>query len=287
MKLEWFELRPHEGEGDDTDTILDHIHEFVLYVGRESHNVRIHIRTYSRYRVLLDSLGRVESIPNVSPNMSLPVLYRYQTARHTALPVAPSDASRVSIYRILADAISDDATLMISARRATIYPRMSGYIQSQERGLPAEGILSVIYRFLGSKSIPGPSHIRNAARARKKADSRHLFRCNIIIGAASFTDVLALESVFPTMAFVRKKIRPRALSGYVKRGPGEPLLGGSNAPILSDTEIKSFVSLPDDADMASVPLNMGLPKAHSGGRRINAADIADINIDDIADDIDT
>lgn len=283
MKLRWFELRPHEGSGDDTDTILDHIHEFVLYMGRESHSVRIHIRTHRRYSVLLDSLGRVESIPDASPNMGWPLSYRYQTMRHTALPVAPSDTSRVSIYRILADAISEDASLMISARRATLFPRMSGYIQSQERGLPADGMLATIYRLTGSRSTPGPSHIRNAARARKKADSRHLFRCSIVIGAASLTDVLALESVFPTMAFARKKIRPKAVSKLIRQGPAEPFLGGSKAPILSDTEIKSFISLPDDADVASVPLHMGLPKAHSGGRRISAADIADINIDDIDD----
>lgn len=281
LKLEWYELCPHEGVGDDTDTILDHIHEFVLHVGRRSHGVRIHIRTHSRYRVLLDSLGRVESIPDRIPEIGWPVSYRYQTARHTALPVAPSNATKVSIYRILADAVSEDASLTISARRAILHPRISRYIQSQERGLPADGMLAMIYRLAGSRSAPGPSHIRNAGRARKKADSRHLFRCNVIIGAASYTDVLALESVFPTMAFVRRKIRPKTVPRLIRQGPGEPILGGSRAPILSDAEIKSFVSLPDDTDMASVPLNMGLPKAHSGGRRIDAADIADINIDDV------
>ena len=283
MKLEWFELRPHEGAGDDTDTILDHVHEFVLHMGRESHGVRIHIRAHRRYSVLLDSLGRVESIPDASPKIGWPLLYRYQTIRHTALPVAPPDTSRVSIYRILADAISEDASLIMSARRVTLCPRISGYIKSQERGLPADGMMAAIYRLMGSRSTPGPSHIRNAARARKKADSRHLFCCNVIIGGASFTDVLALESVFPTMAFARKRMRPRAVSKIIRRGPSEPFFGGSKTPILSDTEIKSFVSLPDDADVASVPLHMGLPKAHSGGRRISAADIADINIDDVDD----
>lgn len=286
MKLEWFELRPHEGVGDDIDTILDHIHEFVLYLGRESHGIRIHIRTHRRYSVLLDSLERLESIPDTPPKIGWPILYRYQTIRHTALPVAPSDAARVSVYRILADAISEDASLIISARRSTLHPRISGYIRSQKRGIPSDGIVAMMYRMMGSRYTPGPSHIRNAACARKKADSRHLFRCSVIIGAASLTDVLALESVFPTMAFVRKKMRPKAISKLIRQGPAEPFLGGSKSPILSDTEIKSFISLPDDADMASVPLHMGLPKAHSGGRRIMAADIADINIDDVADDTD-
>ena len=283
--LSWYGLLPYPAADggsrpDDLEMIMDHIPEFVLAVSWDGAMVHIHIRVRPSHLPLLESLPRVEPAASGSPRMDgFAICHRYRTARHCALPVSSGDTTRPSVYRLLGDSAGGAACLVVSARRAASHPRISGYIRSLERGQSPDGLSGAISRILGGSGKPGPAQLRNIQAARQKAASRHLFRCEIVVAAEDTAGAAAVEAIFPSMSLARAgRPNPRRLDAILARGPAEPLLGGSRRPILSDTEISSFVGLPDEADMASVPMEFGRMGAHSGGERADAAGATSIDI---------
>ncbi len=108
--------------------------------------------------------------------------------------------------------------------------------------------ISGILGWPSSTAKPGPTRALNIQMARQKAASRHLFRCEVVAAVSA-------------------------------RGPGRPWLGGSRDPVLSDTELGSFMGLPNEADMAAVPLEPGRMGARSGGDRVDAPDATTIDIE--------
>lgn len=287
--LEWYELRPYPAAGggehpDDLAMVMDHVPEFVLVASRDGRKVRAHIRVRPAHLPLLDGLPRMEPIRARPPRLEGFVLcHRYRTARHCALPISPGDASRPSIYRLLGDSAEGAAYLMVSARRAASDARISGYIRSLERGRPPDGLGHIMSGILGGSSSPakpGPVRARNLQMARQKAASRHLFRCEVVAAAERPSGLEAVEAAFPSMSLRRSsRVAPKRLADISARGPGRPWWGGSHHPILSDTEILSFMGLPDEADMASVPMEPGRMGARSGGERVDAPGATTIDIE--------
>ena len=285
--LEWYELRPYPAAGggdhpDDLAVVMDHIPEFVLVASKDGRKVRVHIRVRPAHLPLLESLPRMEPVRSGAPRLEGFVLcHRYRTLRHCALPVSPKDASRPSIYRLLGDSAEGSAYLMVSARRAASDPRISGYIRSLERGRPPDGLSGMISRLLGGPpGKPGPAQTRSLQMARQKAASRHLFRCEVVAAADHPSGLAAVEAAFPSMSLRRAaRMTPKRLAAVSARGPGQPWLGGSRDPILSDAELGSFMGLPDEADMASVPMELGRMGARSGGERTEAPGATTIDIE--------
>lgn len=136
--------------------------------------------------------------------------------------------------------------------------------------------MAVIHR----QARPGPTRALNIQMARQKAASRHLFRCEVVAAAEHPAGLEAVEAAFPTMSLRRSSgMTPGKLAAVSARGPGRPWLGGSRDPILSDTELGSFMGLPNEADMAAVPLEPGRMGARSGGDRVDAPDATTIDIE--------
>ena len=287
--LVWCELRPYPAAGlgehpDDLAVVMDHIPEFVLVASRDSQRVRVHIRARPAHLPLLEGLPRMEPVRSGPPRLEgFDLCHRYATVRHCALPISPGDATRPSIYRLLGDSVEGAAYLMVSARRATTDARISGYIRSLERGRPPDGLAGAISGILGwpsSPAKPGPTRALNIQMARQKAASRHLFRCEVVAAAEHPAGLEAVEAAFPTMSLRRSSgMTPGRLAAVSARGPGRPWLGGSRDPVLSDTELGSFMGLPNEADMAAVPLEPGRMGARSGGDRVDAPDATTIDIE--------
>ena len=287
--LVWCELRPYPAAGlgehpDDLAVVMDHIPEFVLVASRDGQRVRVHIRARPAHLPLLEGLPRMEPVRSGPPRLEgFDLCHRYATVRHCALPISPGDATRPSIYRLLGDSVEGAAYLMVSARRATTDARISGYIRSLERGRPPDGLAGAISGILGwpsSTAKPGPTRALNIQMARQKAASRHLFRCEVVAAAEHPSGLEAVEAAFPTMSLRRSSgMTPGRLAAVSARGPGRPWLGGSRDPVLSDTELGSFMGLPNEADMAAVPLEPGRMGARSGGDRVDAPDATTIDIE--------
>lgn len=285
--LEWYELRPYPAAGvgehpDDLAVVMDHVPEFVLVASKDDRKVRVHIRVRPAHLPLLEGLPRMEPVRTGPPRLEgYPLCHRYVTVRHCALPISPRDASRPSIYRLLGDSAEGAAYLMVSARRAASHPRISGYIRSLERGRPPDGVAGMVSGILGGPSgRPGPAQARNLQMAREKAASRHLFRCEVVATADHPAGLAAVEAAFPSMSLRRAaRMTGRRLAAVSARGPGQPWFGGSRDPILSDMELGSFMGLPDEVDMAAVPLEPGRMGAHSGGERVEAPGATAIDIE--------
>lgn len=279
--LQWNELRPYPpGSPGGLAVLMDHIPEFVLVVSRQGGRITIHARVAKKHVPLLCLLEGVEPVPSGPPRTSgFPFCRTYSTMRHTALPVSPRGTTRASIYRLLADSVGGDAYVMVSAKKAARHPQVSGYIRRTERGYPPDAFWGTLAEFAGISSKPGPAASRNLREAREKAASRHLFRCHIVVAAGSVRDGAAIESVFPSMSLKRAASPSRRrLDALSSRGPGMPALGGDRSPVLSDEEILSFLSLPDNEDMAAVPMNFGMMESRSGGERAEPADATSIDI---------
>ena len=281
-RMKWYELCPYMGQSRSTDmeTILDHMPEFVLVIAKDVSRVRVHIRAPPERLPLLDSLKMAEPVESEPPTLyGYTHTYRYETVRHCALPVAPKDAVRSSIYQIMGNSVTDSAYLMISLKKATYFPQISQYVERLQAGR-SPGVSGLISEFVGSRGKPGPTKLSRIALAREKAASRHLFRAHIVVAAGAIRDMEAIESVFPSAAF-KQASSPRKtdIERISLRGPGQPILGGSHSPILSDSEILSFVCLPDEDDMAAAPMNFGRMPSHSGGERLKEYGATRINIE--------
>ena len=278
---DWYELRPYPGDEstDDFGAILDHIPEFVFVVSVRDGRLAIHMGTSARYLPLLESLGCTEPVPSGPPALhGHAVSYRYRSARHCALPVGSVGTS--PIFRIMGDSVAGSAYLMVWCRRRAAHPRISQYIRRTERGQAADGLSGLMCGMWGSSSKPGPTHIRNAKLAREKAASRHLFACHVVAAAGSMEDLRAVESSFPSMSLRRHSKADNKHIDRVSSGRARiPWLGSSRVPILSDVELRLFVRLPDESDMASVPMNVGRMVSRSGGERVEGGDATTIDIE--------
>ena len=281
-KLKWYELCPYMSPDKSTDmeTILDHIPEFVMVISKYKKRVHIHIRAPKERLPLLDSLNAAEPIRSKPPQLyNYKHAHRYITTDHCALPITPKDTRRTSIYRVMGNSVLDSAYLLVSLKKAAYHPQISQYIRRLQVAR-SPGISGTISEFIGTKGKPSPNQLQKIALAQKKASSRHLFRAHIIVAASSIRDAVAIESVFPSMSF-RRTSSPNSkdIARISSRGPGQPILGGSHSPILSDTELLSFVDLPETSDMSSVPMNFGRMPSHSGGEQIDTTDATSIDIE--------
>lgn len=278
---DWYELRPYPGDAgtDDFGAILDHVPEFVFVVSVRDGRLFTHMGTSARYLPLLESLGCTEPVPSGPPALhGHAVSYRYRSARHCALPVGSAGTS--PIFRIMGDSVAGSAYLMIWCRRRAGHPRISQYIRRTERGQAADGLSGLMCGMWGGASKPGPSHMRNAKLAREKAASRHLFACHVVAAAGSMDDLRAVESSFPSMSLRRHSKADARHIDRVSSGMARiPWLGGSRVPILSDVELRLFVRLPDESDMASVPMNVGRMVSRSGGERVEGGGATTIDIE--------
>lgn len=278
---DWYELRPYPGDegSDDFGSILDHIPEFVFVVSVRDGRLATHMRTAAKYLPLLESLGRTEPVPSGPPALhGHAVSHRYRSARHCALPVGDAGAS--PIFRIMGDSVAGSAYLMVWCRRRASHPRISQYIRRTERGQAADGLAGLMCGVWGGASKPGPAQTRNAKLAREKAASRHLFACHVVAAADSMDGLRAVESSFPSMSLRRHTRADAKHIDSVSSGMARiPWLGGSRLPILSDTELRLFVRLPDEGDMASVPMNMGRMVSRSGGERMEGGGATTIDIE--------
>ena len=284
---DWYELRPYPGDAkaDDFGAILDHVPEFVFVISRRDGRVAMHIRTSGRHLPLLESLGCTEPVPSGSPKLSgYRTSYRYKTARHCALPVGTADAPS-PIFRIMGDSVGGGAYVMVWCRRAASHGIMSHYIRRAQRGQPADGLAGLVCGITGGASRPGPAHIRNAKLAAEKAASRRLFACMAVAAADEPADLLAVESSFPAMSLRRaSKADAKHVEAVAEGRARRPIFGRSRQPILSGTELRNFVRLPDESDMASVSMNIGKMTSRSGGERVEASDATTIDIERRGDD---
>ena len=280
--IKWYELRPYPGEEDTDDfgTIIDHIPRFACVISKHQGYLAIHLGALRRHLPLLESLSCTEPVPSRPPRLhGYHVSYQYGTMRHCALPVGSVD-SPSPIFRIMADSVAGSAYLMVWCQRAAFHPRISHYIRMTERGQAADGMAGLISKMWGSPSRPGPSHMRNLKLAREKAAARHLFACRIVAAAHHVKDLSAIESSFPSMSLRRtSKASVRHIDAVSSGRKGIPFWGGSRLPILSDAELRLFIRLPDEKDMASVPINVGRMSSHSGGERMDVEGATTIDIE--------
>ena len=279
---DWYELRPYPGDegADDFGAILDHIPEFVFVISVRDGRLATHMRTSARHLPLLESLGCTEPVPSDSPALhGHAASYRYRSVRHCALPVGDADAAS-PIFRIMGDSVAGSAYLMVWCRRRASHPRISQYIRRTERGQAADGLAGLMSGMWGGASKPGPTQTHNARLAREKAASRHLFACDVVAAADSMDDLRAVESSFPSMSLRRHSKADTRHIDLVSSGRAPiPWWGGSRMPILSDVELRLFVRLPDENDMASVPMNAGRMVSRSGGERVEGGGATTIDIE--------
>ncbi|ABK77322.1 hypothetical protein CENSYa_0689 [Cenarchaeum symbiosum A] len=275
MKHSWNELRPFRvGEdsrvsrGDaNMHRILDHIERFLLVISRDSGGkVRVHIRAGPRHRSTLDGLEGMEAVPCKSFDFAGYTVYsRYSLRRHCSVPIAHREAQRTSLYRTLGLGVPSPAYLAIYARKMDTSSAITAYIRCIERGLPPEGIL----RHISAGSARAKVSSRGRARikdAQEKLAGRLLF-CKMSTGASSASEEGAIQGVLPARAFAAKRSGYRAVSGAHSGRLSPPWLGGSKSIILSDVELLSFLSMPDDSDMENINFEFGRLQSGSAGLR--------------------
>jgi len=261
----WFELRPHGAvqEHNPLRDAMDHLPCFLMFVHRDDQSrICIRIRVQEILTSSLDVVPGIEVRVSGEPDMYRYDAYeRYTLARHCAIPIADEHTMRRSIYHILDTQVSAPAFFVMNAKMTRSKSRIYQYVQSLERGRAPEGILGALSQFQGTKK-PGASYAEKIRLAKSKAAKRHLFECELISGAMNRQDLYAVRSVFPARAFAAKKIGRKSAIKRCMGAPSAPLIGASRHPLLSDTEILSFLGLPDGSDMEA-NIEPGRERSHS------------------------
>ena len=300
----WYELRPYRttDTGDDAVAeanmrkILNHLDKFLLVLSRgDDAVVRIHVRASDGHRTALDDLEGMEVLrcaPVVvdgggdggkgkgkgdgSDNDQSGILLagyaryaKYATMRHCAVPLIPKTVEKVSMYRLLAGEMSGRACVALYARKTAAVPHPIGsYIAALDGGRSPEGIGGMLSAwFSAERKTPSARQREKMQDARQKLATGNLFVCRMVTCAASPGDERAIRGAFPSLAF-----RPRAIGqGAARRlAAGRislPMFGASRSLVLSDEEIMSFMSMPNNKDIDTVGFDLGRMASHAAGLR--------------------
>ena len=152
--------------------------------------------------------------------------------------------------------------------------RIYSYIRCLENNQPSEGV----GRVFGMFAAPSKNKISAIRQGRiqmaksKIAQCTHLFSCEIICGASRTDDIRSIESIFPYDAFTYNTISCKKARRAMVHRPSLPIFGKTRHPLLSETELTSFVNLPTENDLLRTGLKHGKTTSYTSGSRLPRMD---------------
>lgn len=272
--MEWYDVLPYkrpEPGADGIKALLDHVGRFVMVIHRDaSGRTGITVAAERRASAPVLTLDGMDVVLGEKFGFGRYHSYRrYLHRRHCAVPIADGDTHVKSVYDILGREVSGPAFLCANVRRTQSMSRVYEYIRCMEDGTPAEGILHMA-PFLASKSprVSASRQGRIQAAKSKIARRAHLFSCEILSGAGSLRDIHSIESVFPHGAFAPHRVTGAKSAALATRNPSPPLLRKTRHPLLSETELLSFLRFPTADDLLKTGLKHGKATSYTSGARI-------------------
>ncbi len=266
----WYELRPYRTDtdvGEDSMLkLLDHLDKFLIVIYRdESSKIRIYVRTLTQHLSTISTLKGMEAIycNEYPPDLNGMTVYKkYGMRRHCAYSIIPKNMIVTSIYRAMGN-MSGCAFLTLNLRKVDAAPPINDFIATCNRGQNPESKLT--NALSTGKSEKKASHVSKMTLAREKLASRNLFLCRMFSGVKVSGDDKIIEAVFPSRAFISKKIDQKQLKKDIVRNIGFPLFGGDKNLVLSDSEIFGFLSLPNNDDISNVEFDIGRLSSTASG----------------------
>ena len=285
--MEWYDILPYKKNEEDMNGIkalLDHVGRFIIVIYRtDAGKVGISVaaqKTMATPIMVLDGMEVVVMDPFDFENYKK--YRRYKHKRHCAIPISARDSDLESLYRILDREVEGQAFLAVNVKKTASMSRIYSYIRCMENG-QSPGAMSAVMSMMSApsktKNISAMRQNRIQNAKSKIAQSTHLFSCEIICGGMGTTDLQAMESVFPFDAFKGCGINAKKAKKLMAGNPSPSMFGGSTHPLLSETELLSFLGFPSEEDMLKTNLKHGKTTSYTSGSRLADMDsiISDIN----------
>ena len=278
--IKWYDILPYKKGEDDINGIkalLDHVGNFVIVIHRgDSGEVGISIGARKEMATAITMLDGMEVIVRDSFDFEQYKKYRrYKHKRHCAIPISGREADLESLYGILDREVSKTAFLAVNIKKTASMSRVYSYIRCMENG-QSPGAMSSITSIMSTppktKSVSAMRQNRIQNAKTKIAQATHLFSCEIISGGASAEDLQAIETVFPFDAFKAGRINAKKAKKLMAGNPSPPMFGGSTHPLLSETELLSFLGFPSEEDLLKTNLRHGKTTSYTSGSRISDMD---------------
>ena len=274
--IKWYDILPYKKGEDDINGIkalLDHVGNFVIVIHRgDSGEVGISIGARKEMATAITMLDGMEVIVRDTFDFERYGKYRrYKHKRHCAIPISGREADLESLYGILDREVSGLAFLAVNIKKTASMSRVYSYIRCMENG-QSPGAMSSITSIMSTppktKSVSAMRQNRIQNAKTKIAQATHLFSCEIISGGTSAEDLQAIETVFPFDAFKAGRINAKKAKKLMAGNPSPPMFGGSTHPLLSETELLSFLGFPSEEDLLKTNLRHGKTTSYTSGSRI-------------------
>ena len=274
--MKWYDILPYKKSEDDINGIkalLDHVGNFVIVIHRgDSGEVSISIGARKEMATAITMLDGMEVIVrDVFDFEGYGKYRRYKHKRHCAIPISGREADLESLYGILDREVSKTAFLAVNIKKTASMSRVYSYIRCMENG-QSPGAMSSIMSMMSTppktKSISAMRQNRIQNAKTKIAQATHLFSCEIICGGMGIEDLQAIETVFPFDAFKAGRINAKKAKKLLAGKPSPPMFGGSTHPLLSETELLSFLGFPSEEDLLKTNLRHGKTTSYTSGSRI-------------------
>ena len=274
--IKWYDILPYKKGEDDINGIkalLDHVGNFVIVIHRgDSGEVGISIGARKEMATAITMLDGMEVMVRDTFDFERYEKYRrYKHKRHCAIPISGREADLESLYGILDREVSGLAFLAVNIKKTASMSRVYSYIRCMENG-QSPGAMSSITSIMSTppktKSVSAMRQNRIQNAKTKIAQATHLFSCEIISGGTSAEYLQAIETVFPFDAFKAGRINAKKAKKLMAGNPSPPMFGGSTHPLLSETELLSFLGFPSEEDLLKTNLRHGKTTSYTSGSRI-------------------
>ena len=275
--MEWYEIKPYMVEDTDIEgykVLADHAGSFLFLVHRDKES---HIRMF--LGIKSDKITAVTTLDGMEVMRCDPFKFsgfkkyrRYKLKRHCALPIADETVERASVYRVLDREVQEPAFLAVNAKSTVSMSRIHGYIRCIENGQSPD---SIFRHFSAGTAVTKISALRQSKiqMARTKIGKfTHLFVCEIIIGANTLQAMRAIETIFPFGTMVGSTVGTAKARNLATKPPSVPMFGGSKHPLLSETELLSFIGFPTDEDIKKTGIQHGKTTSYTSSRRFTGVD---------------
>ena len=274
--MKWYDILPYKKGDDDINGIkalLDHVGNFVIVIHRgDSGEVGISIGARKEMSTAITMLDGMEVMVRDTFDFERYEKYRrYKHKRHCAIPISGREADLESLYGILDREVSGLAFLAVNIKKTASMSRVYSYIRCMENGQSPgvmSSVMSVMFTPPKTKSVSAMRQNRIQNAKTKIAQATHLFSCEIICGGTETKDLQAIETVFPFDAFKAGRINAKKAKKLMAGNPSPPMFGGSTHPLLSETELLSFLGFPSGEDLLKTNLRHGKTTSYTSGSRI-------------------
>ena len=280
----WFELKPFRTDSptsgfDNMLKILEHLEKFLFLIYKEERAIRIFIKAGEDLKATLSDLEGVEFITAESPELGHLNFYKtYYTKKHCAYLIAGKDTHLTSAYHTLGNVITKPSFLAFYVRKAKGSPQISSFISKLSHGKEPESsmdkMMDVVSSVMSNPQSKNPSmgQKRKIREAESKLASGKIYYARMVVGASTKEDEDIIFGMFPSDAFVAKRIKLKEIAKNLKGSLNPPSwppgkFGGNHMLVLNSDEITSFLQMPSNDDITSGKFEIGsIPTEASGTR---------------------